>query len=315
VLYLDSDDFKGINDRYGHAAGDAVLVAVGQRLRGCLREGDSVARLGGDEFAVLVNALRAPEDAVRIAEHILNAMATLCVWRMAPPSSRHSASAWPCTRCARNGTALLHAADAAMYGAKRQSGATWHSAESAPPEPSQGADHESAQQTPPRFPADHTGRSGRAGAVRLRQPRHKLTPAQIAVLKNQGFMLTGNGWELVMPDKVLFGFDDDTVSAEQQNALPGLRARCGMPASTPCAWTATPTTSARSSTTSSSPCAVPRLWRACCSPADSHAIISMCADSARPAPSPTTARRWAARRTAAWRSLSRSNRPCSEETL
>lgn len=50
-------------------------------------------------------------------------------------------------------------------------------------------------------------------------PAHKLTPAQIAVLKNQGFMLTGNGWELVMPDKVLFGFDDDTVSAEQQNAL------------------------------------------------------------------------------------------------
>ena len=44
-------------------------------------------------------------------------------------------------------------------------------------------------------------------------PAHKLTPAQIAVLKNQGFMLTGNGWELVMPDKVLFGFDDDTVSA------------------------------------------------------------------------------------------------------
>ena len=50
-------------------------------------------------------------------------------------------------------------------------------------------------------------------------------------------------------------------------------------------------------------------------PGGRDAIISMCADSARPAPSPTTARRWGARRTAAWRSLSRSNRPCSEETL
>jgi len=50
-------------------------------------------------------------------------------------------------------------------------------------------------------------------------PAHKLTPAQVAVLKDQGFMLTENGWEFVVPDKVLFGFDDDTVSAEQQITL------------------------------------------------------------------------------------------------
>ena len=136
VLYLDSDDFKGINDRYGHAAGDAVLVAVGQRLRGCLREGDSVARLGGDEFAVLVNALRAREDAVRIAEHILNAMATpVCLADGTTIFAPLSIGLAVYPLHARNGTALLHSADAAMYGAKRQSGATWHSAESAPPEP------------------------------------------------------------------------------------------------------------------------------------------------------------------------------------
>ncbi|MBV8272725.1 MAG: diguanylate cyclase [Cupriavidus sp.] len=136
VLYLDSDDFKGINDRYGHAAGDAVLVGIGERLRDCLREGDSVARLGGDEFAVLVSALRQPEDAIRIAEHILDAMLEpVCLpdgtTIVAPLSI--GLAVYPMH--ARNGTALLHAADAAMYGAKRHSGATWRSAESAPSEP------------------------------------------------------------------------------------------------------------------------------------------------------------------------------------
>jgi len=135
VLYLDSDDFKGINDRHGHAAGDAVLMGIAQRIRGCLRETDSVARLGGDEFAVLIAALRHPDDAVRIAEDILDAMirpislpdGTTIV---APLSI--GVAIFPLH--ARNGTALLHAADAAMYGAKRQSGATWRSAEAAPPE-------------------------------------------------------------------------------------------------------------------------------------------------------------------------------------
>jgi len=136
VLYLDSDDFKGINDRYGHAAGDSVLVCIAQRLRDCLRESDSVARLGGDEFAVLVSALRQPEDAIRIAEHILDAMAEPVrlpdgTEILAPLSI--GLAVYPLH--ARNGTALLHAADAAMYGAKRHSGATWRSAESAPPEP------------------------------------------------------------------------------------------------------------------------------------------------------------------------------------
>ncbi|WP_439668056.1 GGDEF domain, diguanylate cyclase (c-di-GMP synthetase) [Cupriavidus necator] len=130
VLYLDSDDFKNINDRHGHAAGDAVLVAVAQRIRASLRAGDTVARIGGDEFAVLAAALRAPRDAIHIAEHILQAMSApidLPDGSTVQASLSIGLAVFPVH--AQGSQALLHAADAAMYGAKRRSGGTWQSAE------------------------------------------------------------------------------------------------------------------------------------------------------------------------------------------
>lgn len=74
VCFIDLDRFKQINDALGHAIGDVFLYQVAQRLSRCLREGDTVARLGGDEFTLLLPALTSPEDAVRVAERVLDVL-------------------------------------------------------------------------------------------------------------------------------------------------------------------------------------------------------------------------------------------------
>ncbi|MCP1454091.1 diguanylate cyclase domain-containing protein [Pseudomonas kilonensis] len=129
VLYLDSDRFKGINDNFGHAAGDAVLTAVATRVRAQLREDDLVARLGGDEFAVLLAPLHNAEDAERIAEKIIASM-EMPIQLPGNASVLTSLSigiaVYP-DDGATPGT-LLHAADAAMYQAKRLARGGQHTA-------------------------------------------------------------------------------------------------------------------------------------------------------------------------------------------
>ncbi|MGV0646553.1 bifunctional diguanylate cyclase/phosphodiesterase [Mycolicibacterium sp. XJ2546] len=64
LIFVDLDDFKDVNDRFGHAGGDALLRAVGERLLRCVAETDTLARIGGDEFAILINGEMAPPEVV-----------------------------------------------------------------------------------------------------------------------------------------------------------------------------------------------------------------------------------------------------------
>ena len=74
VLFCDLDGFKQINDRFGHNAGDAVLVTIAGRIRGCVRASDTVARLGGDEFAILLEDVIDPYDVDRVTSSVLAAV-------------------------------------------------------------------------------------------------------------------------------------------------------------------------------------------------------------------------------------------------
>ncbi len=71
ILFIDLDHFKKVNDTLGHAAGDKLLIEVGQRLRSTMRQGDFISRLGGDEFTVILENLRSPQDAEEAAKKIL----------------------------------------------------------------------------------------------------------------------------------------------------------------------------------------------------------------------------------------------------
>jgi len=75
LLFLDLDRFKVINDTLGHMVGDKLLIETAHRLVECTREEDTVARLGGDEFAILLEQIRGPEDAVRVAKRTLERLA------------------------------------------------------------------------------------------------------------------------------------------------------------------------------------------------------------------------------------------------
>jgi diguanylate cyclase (GGDEF)-like protein len=127
VLYVDSDNFKSINDRLGHAAGDDVLIETARRIRSLLRESDVVARLGGDEFAVLLAPIRGADDATRIAAEMSLALRKpLSSARFGTIESSASIGVAVFPGHGATVDALMLAADAAMYCAKtRQPGSYW----------------------------------------------------------------------------------------------------------------------------------------------------------------------------------------------
>ncbi|MGH8230839.1 MAG: putative bifunctional diguanylate cyclase/phosphodiesterase, partial [Steroidobacteraceae bacterium] len=74
LLYVDLDHFKRVNDTVGHGAGDQLLTIIAQRLRSCVKDGDTVARLGGDEFTVILRQVPSAEAASEIAQRIIEAL-------------------------------------------------------------------------------------------------------------------------------------------------------------------------------------------------------------------------------------------------
>jgi diguanylate cyclase (GGDEF)-like protein/PAS domain S-box-containing protein len=71
LMYLDLDNFKPVNDNYGHDAGDAVLLEIAKRLSGSIRGTDTVSRVGGDEFVVVLESIQGDKNAIKLAERLI----------------------------------------------------------------------------------------------------------------------------------------------------------------------------------------------------------------------------------------------------
>jgi len=118
VMFIDLDHFKSINDTLGHTAGDELLLEMAQRLRHCVREDDTVARLGGDEFTIILSDLRHPEDALAVAQKILETVQKPVAIGATPVSTSASIGIALYPDDGGDAEALLRNADSAMYRAK-----------------------------------------------------------------------------------------------------------------------------------------------------------------------------------------------------
>lgn len=120
ILLLDLDDFKSINDTQGHAAGDLLLIEIGKRLSEIVREGDHLCRLGGDEFVVLMTQLEQDEQAMLLADRILNAIQKPIQVGAAEQLITASIGIATLESSTDHGDELLKHADLAMYRAKQE---------------------------------------------------------------------------------------------------------------------------------------------------------------------------------------------------
>jgi diguanylate cyclase (GGDEF)-like protein len=118
LIYIDLDDFKQVNDLYGHQAGDIYLQEIAQRFKRQLRPSDTLARMGGDEFAVLVPSVRSHDDLAEVAARLQRSFDEPIVvgGERLSGSASFGMAVYPTDASGMDG--LLSAADSAMYAAK-----------------------------------------------------------------------------------------------------------------------------------------------------------------------------------------------------
>lgn len=119
-MLIDLNKFKWVNDSLGHQAGDALLVEVGTRLRGCVRSMDTVARLGGDEFAILLEEFRSNKEVVAVANRIQTEMRRPFRWNGKEILTGASVGIVLQGRDYARAEDILRDADIAMYKAKER---------------------------------------------------------------------------------------------------------------------------------------------------------------------------------------------------
>jgi diguanylate cyclase (GGDEF)-like protein/PAS domain S-box-containing protein len=120
VVYVDLDDFKPVNDRLGHAAGDELLTLVAERMGLASRDHDVIGRLGGDEFLVLLRDIPEPDMAMRAAERIGNALCSTFDLSCGTVKLRASLGVACSDAGAITAEELVKLADTAMYESKQQ---------------------------------------------------------------------------------------------------------------------------------------------------------------------------------------------------
>ena len=118
LIFIDLNGFKTVNDRFGHLAGDELLVEVGQRLRAELRGADTVARLGGDEFTVLCDGLEGAEEAQTLARRIVVSLGRPYALSAGSVEISAAVGVTLAAPAGEDPASLLRRADAAMYQAK-----------------------------------------------------------------------------------------------------------------------------------------------------------------------------------------------------
>jgi diguanylate cyclase (GGDEF)-like protein len=139
LLFLDLDDFKRVNDSFGHASGDRLLVELARRARASVRAGDTVARFGGDEFVVLLDGVSGARDAARVAAKVLAAVQAPYRFDGHEASVAVSVGVSVYPADGTSSDELVRSADEAMYREKRRAATPGPGAPSLPEAPGAGS--------------------------------------------------------------------------------------------------------------------------------------------------------------------------------